>query len=695
MNISRKLKIREILALAVAIVTLISSIAMIVVVNSEVRNTVDQQSIAAGTKEATQWATLIQERIAGKEQVVAELQATLTATSRTIATMYRPGMDLAQLAAATNTAEINIVDPSTQTIIASNITAAGQVGYTYKPESLTAATIGSADGTSLNESVVRQSEVDQKYYIYGNTKLNGVVVQVGIGADEANAKIEAYQFQPMLEALASEGNVNYAVITEKKPEGYVVLGHSDPTRIDGNTENTEYDVTGDIKAFDAVLAGDPPAPVKFIWDRDKTDTIPGLSTIDVYTPINGVDDKPRFCLNIGIKEDTELLNAMTSSTTRTLAMLSLLSAVLSILVIYLLISAILKRLKPLEKVMHELANGNLAVDLTYGYSDEIKPLFDSVGATIASLRSLLGSMQERGNQLAHASHELTKISAEVSESGESISASSDEVSRGATETAMAVEQAVANLNKLSTEIDRTAENTEKLGVSVDHLQGINMENIHNLLLVQELAKSNMELAADSHTTVTELHTKVKDIDIILERIKSVATQTNLLALNASIEAARAGEHGRGFAVVADEIRKLAEESSSSTIEINNIIQGIIADTDTVTKKIAEVSVAAKDQEAKVASTYASAEASVSVFKEVNAVTKEFVKLNQVVLAASTAVHNQLDSIVAISEENAAASEETAATAMTQTALMANATREAEEVNQVAQDQQIEINRFRL
>lgn len=695
MAILKKLKIRQILALAVAVVTLISSVIMITLVNSEVRKTIDQQSLAAGTKEAAQWARLIQERVVGQKQVIAELQATLTSTSRTIANMYQPGMDLNKLAIDTKTAEINIVDLSTQSIVASNISAAGQVGYKYKPDSLTVATIKSPDGTTMNESEIRKSEVDQKYYIYGNTRLNGHVVQVGIAADAANAKIEAYKFQPMLEKLASSAAVNYALITEKTANGYVVLAHSDPTRIDGDKSNTEYDPAGDATAFDAILADHPPAAVKFVWDRDKTDKIAGLPTIDAYTPIYGEDGKPRFCLNIGIKEDTAFLNGMAFKTTRLLAIFSLATTLISILVIFYLIRSILKRLKPIENVMHELAGGNLAVDLTYDYTDEIEPLFDSVGITIQSLRTLLGSMQERGNQLAHASEELTKISAEVSYSGESIGASSDEVAKGATETTMAVERAVSNLNKLGVELDVTVTNTEKLAVSVGHLQGLNDENIKNLLLVQGLAKSNMELAADSHTTVTELQVKVKNIDLILERIKSVASQTNLLALNASIEAARAGEHGRGFAVVAEEIRKLAEESSSSTIEINTIIQGIIADTDAVTNKIAEVADAAKDQEAKVASTYASAESSVSVFKEVSTATQEFVKLNQVVMATSTAVHDQLDSIVAISEENAAASQETAATAITQTSLMATVTRNAEEVNQVAQDQQVEINKFKL
>ncbi|MBO9607254.1 MAG: methyl-accepting chemotaxis protein [Paenibacillaceae bacterium] len=83
---------------------------------------------------------------------------------------------------------------------------------------------------------------------------------------------------------------------------------------------------------------------------------------------------------------------------------------------------------------------------------------------------------------------------------------------------------------------------------------------------QKVAETNGTIGAFMQTT--------QEIRNVLQVIEEISAQTNLLALNASIEAARVGEQGRGFAVVAAEIKKLAELTRQSTMEVSDIVQHI-------------------------------------------------------------------------------------------------------------------------
>jgi hypothetical protein len=91
---------------------------------------------------------------------------------------------------------------------------------------------------------------------------------------------------------------------------------------------------------------------------------------------------------------------------------------------------------------------------------------------------------------------------------------------------------------------------------------------------EELSASSEGLVATSDRTFNTANKAFQEVNntaAILEIIKRVAMQTNILGINASIQAAHAGDYGRGFSVVASEVRKLADESSKSVVNINNML----------------------------------------------------------------------------------------------------------------------------
>ena len=265
-----------------------------------------------------------------------------------------------------------------------------------------------------------------------------------------------------------------------------------------------------------------------------------------------------------------------------------------VLACVLLIGHFLKPLQKVAEVGEKLSVGDFSMDLSYKSKDEIGRLMHSMGDVVSRIRSIIGDLSEKLNQLAQGnfnvemnnaeyysgayrplfdsinniSTDLSGTMAEIQQSAvkvnsgaEQVSSGAQGLSQGATEQASSIEELSATMNDISAKIQETAGTTREAS-RLSNMAG-------QSVMVSNEKMREMSLAME------EITEKSQEISKIIKTIDDIAFQTNILSLNAAIEAARAGAAGKGFAVVADEVGNLAQKSAKAAQNTSSLIEETI------------------------------------------------------------------------------------------------------------------------
>ncbi|HEY3179938.1 MAG TPA: methyl-accepting chemotaxis protein [Casimicrobiaceae bacterium] len=213
--------------------------------------------------------------------------------------------------------------------------------------------------------------------------------------------------------------------------------------------------------------------------------------------------------------------------------------------------------------MGNLADGDLTVQASVT-EDVTGAIADSINFTIEELRTLVKGINSATDQVTKATQETQAISNRLFEASQRQNKEIQHASASVLTMAQSISEVAQNAAQSAkvAEVQLTA--AEKGGSAVQN-QIAGMNEIRTQ--IQETSKRIKRLGESS-----------LEIGEIVELISDITEQTNVLALNAAIQAASAGEAGRGFTVVAEEVQRLAERSGEATKQIEAIVKTIQSDT---------------------------------------------------------------------------------------------------------------------
>jgi len=327
--------------------------------------------------------------------------------------------------------------------------------------------------------------------------------------------------------------------------------------------------------------------------------------------------------------------------------------------------------------------------------DEIGELSKAFDEMTRNFRTLVSEITESAHHVSSSSEQMNVTADEVSHTSNEVAKTIEEIAEGATDQAQSTEKGAEKTYELGHLIENNKEDMNRLNDAstsmVEMVQG-GLEIVNGLTVK---TSATNEAAQDIFSVIQKTDESTSKIGEASNVIASIADQTNLLALNAAIEAARAGDAGRGFAVVADEIRKLAEQSTESTKEIDAIVQELTESSKLAVETIHKVNEIISEQvdsvtdtEEKYKEIFKAVEQSVEAIENLNISEKNMEEKKGEIL-------DTIQNLSAIAEENAASTEEASAAVTEQSTSMTQIVDASKSLSQLAEELTYSVSKFKV
>lgn len=397
---------------------------------------------------------------------------------------------------------------------------------------------------------------------------------------------------------------------------------------------------------------------------------------------------------VSVLDDRELDES--GDEVRNISLWIILGVVLLIVAVsYILGKAIATNINELLRVMGKASSGDLTERAVVPSADEFKLLADGLNGTLDNLTVVLRSVEDSSARVTGTSETLSEMTEETRQSVEQVTHAVGEVAEGTMVQTQSVSTGVEEMQMLSGRLDEMNVSADRMVHVSEESSKLSRDGLAKVSVLSDRSEKTREATDRVAVIVDEVSDSMEKINVILTTITGITEQTNLLALNAAIEAARAGEQGRGFAVVASEVRKLAEQSKDSTVEIRDIVGNI--------KKVVHSAVDSMDEvKGSVDEQVVAVDETREIFNRLLGSVEDLAdRVNEVrdsigeIDRGRGSVVTEMDNISKVSSHNAAASEEVYASTEEITARMSEFSEYASELAELARGLDAEVSKFKI